>query len=63
MYDHETVGESWLKEGQRLVLQSGAPLLQEEIMIRYYVCSPTHTREEMEQIVKKKITVGEVIFE
>ena len=61
MYDHEKVGESWLKEGQKLVLESGAPLLPEEIMIRFYVCEPSHTRQEMEQVVSNKITVGEVI--
>ena len=61
MYDHEKVSESWLKEGQKLVLESGAPLLPEEIMIRFYVCAPSHTREEMEQVVSKKKTVGEVI--
>lgn len=61
LYDHETVGDSWLKQGQKLVLEPGAPLLQSEIMIRYYVCSSTHTREEMEQIVDKKLTVRECL--
>ena len=62
MYDHEKVSESLLKEGQKLVLESGAPLLAEEIMIHFYVSAPSHTREEMEQVVNKKITVGEVIL-
>lgn len=61
MYDHEKVSESWLKEGQKLVVESGAPLLPEEIMIRFYVSAPSHTRQEMEQVVSNKITVGEVI--
>lgn len=60
VYDHDTVSESWLQEGQRLVLEPGAPLLQDQIMIRFYVCSPNHTREEMEQIVDKNLTVLEV---
>ncbi|CAH3155916.1 unnamed protein product [Porites evermanni] len=61
LYDHEKVSESWLKEGQKLVLESGAPLLPEEIMIRFYVSAPSHTRQEMEQVVSNKITVGECL--
>ena len=62
MYDHSTVSESWLKEGQKLVLEPGAPLLPSEIMIRYYVRSSNHSRVEIEQTVDKNITIGQVGF-
>ncbi|KAJ7369771.1 peptidase C19 [Desmophyllum pertusum] len=61
LYEHEIVSESWLKQGQRLVLEQGAPLLQGEIVIRYYIISTTHTRQETEQIVEKKCTVQECL--
>ena len=61
VYEHETVEECWLNQGQRIVLERGAPLLQGEIMIRHYVCSPVHTsRKEMEQTMVKSCTVREV---
>ena len=62
MYDHSTISESWLKEGQKFVLELGAPLLPSEIMIRYYVRSPNHSRVEMEETVHKDITIGQVGF-
>lgn len=58
LYEHETLEESWLNEGQRLVLEHAPPLLQGEIMIRYFICSSTHTsRKEEEQTVLKTCTV------
>jgi len=54
------VDESWLKEGHKLVLEKGNPLLPGEIMIRCYVKSSTNSRQEMEQIIDKKCTVGQV---
>lgn len=63
VYEHETLEEPWLNEGQRLVLEHKPPLLQGEIMIRYYVCSPLHTsRKEEEQTVLKSCTIREVIL-
>ncbi|XP_078377016.1 ubiquitin carboxyl-terminal hydrolase 40-like isoform X2 [Oculina patagonica] len=61
LYEHETVDESWLREGQKLVLEAGAPLLQGEIMIRYYISSSTNTRKEMEQIINKTCTVRQCL--
>nr|XP_058972797.1 ubiquitin carboxyl-terminal hydrolase 40-like [Pocillopora verrucosa] len=62
VYEHETLEESWLNEGQRLVLEHKPPLLQGEIMIRYYVCSPIHTsRKEEEQTVLKSCTIRECL--
>lgn len=60
VYEHETVDGSWLKDGHKLVLEKGNPLLQGEIMIRYYIKSSTNTRQEMEQIIDKKCTVRQV---
>ena len=51
--------ESWLKDGHKLVLEKGNPLLQGEIMIRCYVKSSTK-RQEVEQIIDKKCTVRQV---
>ena len=59
VYEHETVEESWLREGQKLVLEPGSPLLKGEITIRYYINSSTN-RKEMEQIIDKTCTVCQV---
>ncbi|XP_074622517.1 ubiquitin carboxyl-terminal hydrolase 40-like isoform X2 [Acropora palmata] len=61
VYDHWTISESWLKEGQKFVLEPGAPLLPSEIMIRFYVRSSNHSRVEMEQTVRKDITIGQCL--
>jgi len=60
VYEHETVVESWLKDGHKLVLENGKPLLQGEIMIRYYVKSSTNSRQEMQLTIDKMCTVREV---
>lgn len=58
LYEHETLEKSSLNEGQRLVLEHAPPLLQGEIMIRYFICSSTHTsRKEEEQTVLKTCTI------
>ena len=54
------MGESWLKDGHKLVLENGKPLLQGEIMIRYYVKSSTNNRQEMQLTIDKMCTVREV---
>ena len=60
VYEHETVVESWLKDGHKLVLENGKPLVQGEIMIRYYVKSSTNNRQEMQLTIDKMCTVREV---
>lgn len=60
VYEHETVVESWLKDGQKLVLENGKSLLQGEIMIRYYVKSSTNSRQEMQLTIDKMCSVREV---
>ena len=60
MYEHDIISSSSLKHGDKLVLESGPPLKPGQLMIRYYVRSASHSRQEMEVVVDKTITAQEV---